>query len=444
MGVHTYIAGLGSGQGEPGLGRINYLLGYLGNPETDLRVVHVVGTNGKGSTSNFIASMLQANDLKVGLYTSPHLVRFNERIQINGVPINDRALGELLEELQPCLEYLAQSELGRPGMFEVATAVALAYFAKSKVDYAVLEAGLGGRYDATHVGRPLITVFTHIDLDHTEVLGNTVELIAAEKADVIPPGGLVVMAPQVEGAKAVIRDVAQTRGARIVEVDSLYQAEAIEPSLGGTSFNIIYPGGRQAVHIGMLGSFQITNALTALAAVHQLVGEGLMIAESGVLQGLANARWPGRLEVIETKPVVVLDGAHNLDGFRQLARNLPIYLSWERLHVIVAITGEKPIESMLEMLLPLADTAVFTIPKESRTKCVEPSRLLQLATQLISNTGIAPSFGAAYQRVQAEAGPKDVICVCGSLYLVGEARELLVDCQDSAGILPVDAERPKA
>lgn len=252
------------------------------------------------------------------------------------------------------------------------------------------------------------------------------------------------MAPQLEGAKAVIQDVAQTRGARLVDVESLYKVEAVSPCPRGTSFGIIHPGGRQAARIGMLGSFQITNALTALAAICQLTDGGLPIAASHIHEGLAMARWPGRLEVIRTEPVVVLDGAHNLDGFRQLAKNLPIYLTWEKLHVIMAITGEKPIESMLEVLLPLADTAIFTVPKQSRTRPIEPSHLLQLATQFPAEIGMAVSFSTAYERVQAKARPKDVICICGSLYLVGEARQLLVDCQDSAGILPLDAETPKA
>ncbi len=444
MEVHTYLANLGPGQGQPGLARINFLLEYLGHPEKGLNIVHVVGTNGKGSTSQFIASILQAAGQKVGLYTSPHLVRFNERMRINGVPIGDGVLEELFQKLHPCLDKLAVSELGRPGMFEVATAIALEYFNREGMDYAILEAGLGGRYDATHVGQPVVTVFTHIDLDHTEILGETVELIAAEKADVIPWGGVVIMAPQASGAKAVISQVAQARQARTVDVEARYQSAAIKPSPLGTSFTVSSPGQILTLRIGLLGLFQITNALTALAAVDELAEQGLHISGEDIARGLAVARWPGRLEVVDTEPIVVLDGAHNLDGFRQLAKNLPVYLSWEKLHLIMAIVGDKPLDSMLEVLLPLASTVTFTAPQKSRTRPVDPSHLLQLAAGFKPDAEIAASFAEAYSRVQQQAQPQDVVCICGSLYLIGEARHQLVDCRDSAGISPLGAETPKA
>ena len=205
MDIYKYLAEISPAQNKrPGLERINSMLEYLGHPERDYQIVHIVGTNGKGSTAQFTASILQAAGLRVGLFTSPHLVQFNERIQVNGVPIPDAELNGIFQELYPRIEELAAGPYGRPGLFEVATAVALKYFSYKRVDYAVLEAGIGGRYDATRVGSPTVTVFTHIDLDHTDILGKTVEQIAVEKAEVIVPGGTVVTAPQSASVKDII------------------------------------------------------------------------------------------------------------------------------------------------------------------------------------------------------------------------------------------------
>ncbi len=451
MEAHIYLAALGPGQGPPGLERINIMLNYLGRPEKRLSVVHVVGTNGKGSTAQFISSILQAAGKKVGLYTSPHLGKFNERIQINKAAIDDDCLADLLRKLYPCIEDLASCELGRPGMFEVATALALDYFALAGVDYAVLEAGLGGRYDATHVGQPVVTVFTHIDLDHTEILGETVELIAREKADVIPVGGTIVMAPQESGVKGVIRKVARARRARIIDVEETYEVTSVEKTdQTGTKFRVRAASGlpqiERLLQVGLLGLHQVTNAVTALATANVLMEMGCTMTEDQVLQGLATARWPGRLEIVGTEPLVVLDGAHNLDGFRQLALALPVYFTWDRLHLVMAIVGEKPVQTMLELLLPLADTVTFTTPQTSRTKPQDLEYLLEISGE-VANTkeiGTAQTLGEAYTKVVQKASSRDLICICGSLYLVGEARHQLVDLPCSAGILHHSAEIDRA
>lgn len=426
MEVHRYLAGLGSMVSRPGLERIHIMLSHLGHPEGDFQIVHVVGTNGKGSTAQFVASVLQAAGKQVGLFTSPHLVEFNERIQVNGVPIEDQALNQIFQELYPCLEALRTGSYGQPGMFEIAAALALKYFSAMGVDYAILEAGMGGRYDATHIGTPAVTVFTHIDLDHTEILGETVELIAAEKADVIAPGGIVVTAPQAIGVKRVITEVAESRGARVIDVETEYQIERALPGTSGTSFSVSSKGHWRHLQINLLGLFQITNAVTALATVDALAEKGLKIADVQVARGLLSARWPGRMEVIRKKPLVVLDGAHNLDGCRQLAAALPVYFTWNRLHLIMSIVGDKPVKAMLQALLPMADTAVFTTPQTSRTQPIAPTALLHLAEGMVEEAGTAPCFRDAYEKVLTEAHVGDLICICGSLYLIGEARKQLL------------------
>lgn len=444
MEVQTYLANLGSALGRPGLERIEIMLAHLGHPERDLGIIHVVGTNGKGSTAQFIASALQAADQKVGLFTSPHMLKFNERIRINGMPIADEALDSIFQELYPCLEKLATGTYGPPGMFEVATALALKYFSVAGVDYAILEAGMGGRYDATHVGSPVVTVFTHIDLDHTEILGETVELIAAEKADVIPPGGMVVTAPQSVEVKRVITGVAKSRGARVIDIEAEYEIERALPQASGTSFSVSRKGHWRHLKISLLGLFQITNAVTALATLDVLAEKGLSINDVQVAQGLVTASWPGRLEVVGKDPLLVLDGAHNLDGCRQLAATLPLYFSWDRLHLIMSIVGEKPVRAMLEALLPLADTVTFTVPQTSRTKPIDPATLKELARGMVEFAEGVPTFHDAYQTVGHRAKPRDLVCVCGSLYLVSEARKQLVVCGDLAGIMHPSAENNKA
>ena len=442
--VQTYLARLSSTPSRPGLERIHTMLDHLGHPEGDFQIVHVVGTNGKGSTAQFIASILESAGKQVGLFTSPHLVRFNERIQVNGVPIQDEALEQIFQELYPCLKELSIGAYGQPGMFEIATALALKYFSLAGVDYAVLEAGMGGRYDATHVGMPAVTVFTHIDLDHTEILGETVELIAAEKADVIPPGGIVVTAPQAVGVKRVIAAVAESRGAKVIDVETQYQIDRALPGSSGTSFSVSSKGHWRHLHINLLGLFQITNAVTALATVDTLVERELKITDSQIAQGLAAARWPGRLEVVRKEPVVVLDGAHNLDGFRQLAAALPVHFGWRRLHFIISIVGQKPAQAMLQTLLPQGDTVVFTTPQSSRSRPLEPSTLLGLVEGMVEEADTAPCFGAAYDKALGRAQKGDLICICGSLYLIGEARKQLLAQGDMAGIVCPGAENYKA
>lgn len=439
VNIQQYLTGLARFASKPGLARITYLLEKADHPEQKYPIIHVVGTNGKGSTAAFMAAILRAAGLRVGLYTSPHLIYFNERIQINGTEITDAELQAVFDSIYPWIRSAAAEEgVGHPTQFEVTTALALVYFARENVDLAILEAGLGGRLDATHVGRPVVTVITHIDLDHTEVLGDSLSLIAAEKAGVIPPGGTVVVAPQADEAKKVIRQVAAERKARFIDVEKEYETTFLKPSPSGTDFvvtwkeqyfspGLVSAGDRSLqLRIGMLGLHQVTNAITAVAAIEALREHGITIDDVAIKTGLATARWPGRLEVIGSNPAIILDGAHNLDGFRQLRRALPLYFTWQKLHFIISVVGEKPVNDMLKVLLPLGDTVIFTVPQASRSRPVSPHVLAHQAGGLIARVEEAPNWETAYKRVRNQAAQGDLICVCGSLYLVGEARRHLL------------------
>ena len=267
--------------------------------------------------------------------------------------------------------------------------------------------------------------------------------LAAEKAEVITPGGTVVTAPQSASVKEVIAGTAARRGAKLIDVEQEYQVSGALPGPRGTSVSVSRRGLWRHFHINMLGLFQITNAVTALAAVDALAENGLRVTDSQVAEGMAAARWPGRLEVVGKDPWWCWMEPNNLDGCRQLAAALPVYFTWNRLHLIMAITGQKPLKSMLQVLLPEADTVVFTTPQSSRSAPADPNHLLQLAEGLVEKAGTADSFSAAFEEVKSYAKPQDLICVCGSLYLVGEARKQLVPQEDSAGIVDLGAEISK-
>ncbi|MCL4516456.1 MAG: bifunctional folylpolyglutamate synthase/dihydrofolate synthase [Firmicutes bacterium] len=472
-----------------GLERISYLLERLGNPHLKVPVIHVAGTNGKGSTAVSIAAILQAAGYKVGLYISPHLVRYTERIQIldgrsgagaaNGDSPESRESGEnresesrrggegreireireiredrfaaIMTDLKPHLDHIVrETELGQPTEFEVGTAAAFVYFAAEVVDFLVLEVGLGGRLDATNVVNPLVSVIAHIDLDHMDKLGGTLAEIAREKAAIIKPAGIAVIAPQYPEVLEVMRQAQ----ARLLLVEPLLEPVGWDEN-GGT-FHLRLPGngaqdglvgqnipasqngpasqggeaGRKevvyrALHTPLLGEHQIVNAATAVAAVFALRWRGIEVPESAIRRGLEQTRWPARLEVIRRQPTVLLDGAHNPDGMRRLCAALRDVFKYRRLICVIGILADKSVAEMVELLAPLVDVAVVTRPNSPRA-----AKPAQVAAHFRSRGGWRevreePRISAAVDQALALAGAEDLVCVCGSLYLVGEARAYL-------------------
>ncbi len=470
-----------------GLERISYLLERLGNPHLKVPVIHIAGTNGKGSTAVSIATILQVAGYKVGLYTSPHLVRYTERIQIldgrpgagaaGGDTAGSRESGEdreseshrggegreiqeirkdrfaaIMTDLKPHLDHIVQeTELGQPTEFEVGTAAAFVYFAAEAVDFLVLEVGLGGRLDATNVVKPLVSVIAHIDLDHMDKLGGTLAEIAREKAAIIKPAGIAVIAPQYPEVLEVMREACRRALAGLFLVEPLL--EPVEWDENGGTFHLRLPedgaqdglasqnipasqngpasqdgeAGRKvvvyrALHTPLLGEHQIVNAATAVAAVFALRWRGIEIPESAIRQGLERTRWPARLEVIRRQPTVLLDGAHNSDGMRRLCAALRDIFKYRRLICVTGILADKSVAEMVKLLAPLVDVAVITRPDSPRA--AEPA---QVAAHFRSQGGRCemreePRISAAVDQALALAGPEDLVCVCGSLYLVGEAR----------------------
>ncbi len=412
------------------------ILESMGNPQRKFKAVHVAGTNGKGSTSAFIAGILRAAGLRVGLYTSPHLISFTERIRINGNQISEKRVVELAKRIRKACGSLnaADSTALSPTFFEVTTASAFTYFAEEEVDLAVIEVGMGGRLDSTNVIVPLVTIITNIDLEHTEYLGTTLEQIATEKAGIIKPGVPVVTgATQLETA-GIIERTAQTNASNI---SRLYKDFIPENVVSGSEQFFDYRGIKatyRALKIHMVGRHQVDNACLALAAVEYLRDAGVAVDEYAVRLGLEQARWEGRMERIGERPDIYLDGAHNPASAQKLAATIrELKPSYGRMILVVGILGDKDYQGIARQIVPLADRVVVTKPHYARALDVAflAGEIRKLHAQVTS----AETVAAAIARAREDASFDDLILVTGSLYVVGEARALLAADADGDGAL---------
>jgi len=404
------------------------LMELMDNPNRKFRAVHVAGTNGKGSTSVYIAGMLMAAGFRVGLYTSPHLVSFTERIRINGTPITEARVVDLAERVRnasrglPAIE--GSGEMS-PTFFEVTTAMAFTCFAEEGIDIAVIEVGMGGRLDSTNVIRPLVSVITNIDLEHTEFLGGTLEQIAGEKAGIVKPSIPLVTGVTQPQAISVIESAAAAQQAPIFRLGKDFSAEYA----GIGSEQIFDYHGIQAHYSGlrlqMLGRHQIDNACLALAAVECLQDAGIEIHENAVRYGLEQARWEGRMERVEQRPDIFLDGAHNPASAKKLAVLIrDLMPAYRRLILIIGILGDKDYRGIVGELAPLADRIVVTKPQYSRALDVKV--LAAEISRLHTKVSTAETVGEALSRAREIASVDDLILVTGSLYVVGDARSLFV------------------
>jgi len=398
-----------------GLDRVRSALTALRNPEAKFPAVHVAGTNGKGSTCAFVATCLAAHGYRVGLYTSPHLVKVNERFKINGEDISDELLSQRLFEIYQQLP----EGLELTG-FEVGTLVALWHFAQERVDVAVLETGLGGRLDATTAARAVVTAITPISFDHTELLGSTLSAIAFEKAGILRAGVPVVVARQERQALEVIEREARNQGARLFLEGRDFRFEP-EPTGG----RYVYRGMRTSVPRlwpGLRGAHQVQNAAVALAILELLEDRALPISQESARAGLAETEWPARLEDLGGTPRVVLDGAHNPAGAQVLAAALDTVYPGQDVHLVFGVLGDKDYRPMLRTLFPKA-TAVYLSPVSS-PRSLDPAQYVDEARTLCPNVTTHPSAHAALAAAQAAAGKGVVVCA-GSLYFVGQLRDLL-------------------
>lgn len=400
-----------------GLERIEGLLAALGHPEAHYTLVQVGGTNGKGSVAAMLATILKAAGRRVGLYTSPHLVSFRERIRVNGEPIAPDSLVDGVEALGTLIARFDAT------MFEATTALALDHFAHEGVEVAVLEVGLGGRLDATTVGAPAVTVLSRIDLDHEAWLGATLEAIAAEKAAIIR-SGVAVAAAQAPEATAVIVERAAAAGVPLLLEGRELEVSVQQRSLAGQLIACRGPGwALDRLQLRLLGTFQPSNALLAVAAAHHL-GAG----EAAIREGLERARWPGRFQLVPGRPRLVLDAAHNPAGARALAASLRETFGREPLTLVLGISRDKAAAAMLQELAPLARRLILT--RAANPRAADPEALRLLVLPDVPAVEIAPSAAQALAMATAPPPPA-VVCIAGSLYLVGEVLAQLAGAGDN-------------
>lgn len=402
------------------LKRVERLLAALGEPHRNFPSVHIAGTKGKGSTTAMIESCLRAAGYRTGLYTSPHLHTFRERIQVNGVPIRREEVVRLVTEIQP---FVAQI----PGVttFEAVTAMGFLYFARSGVEIAAVEVGLGGRLDATNVLMPEVCAITSISLDHMDLLGNTLAQIAAEKAGIIKPGVPVVTAPQHPEALAVIEATSQARSAPLTQVGRDWRYQAGPATIEGQYFKVwrVFPGASDfdgEYWLPLLGRHQLENATTAVAALDKLRERGFSLTAEAIVEGLRQVFWPARMEVLSRDPLVVVDAAHNPYSAQVLRQALEEWFPSKRWVLIFGCFVDKDAAGMLEVLLPISEYVIVT--RSDHPRAAAPVKLADLVAAAGRGAIISVNMKKALRRALAMRKPEQGILVTGSVNLAGAAR----------------------
>jgi len=402
-----------------GLDNMTELMDRIGNPHVGMRSVHVAGTNGKGSVCAFTERMLRAHGLKTGLYVSPHLVDFRERISVSGRLISERDTVRYAEELKPIMDTMAEENPKKQlTFFEFTTALALEYFADKQVDIVVAEVGMGGRLDATNVLTPDAAGITRIWLEHTSYLGETIPEIAREKAGIIKPGAVVVTCEKNPRALSVIESTCERRRAKLQIHGRDFRTENSRQTLRGTEFD--YHGRRNLTDLNtmLIGTHQAENAAAAVALVEGLEGRSILLSDDEIREGLAKTRWPGRLEVVSRRPLLIFDGSHNPEGVRTTVNTLED-LKVTPLTFVLGCLDDKDYRGIVSALAPHASRIVCTQVMNTRALPVE--RLSAAVRELFSGNAESHRFShVALDSATASSSGKGV-CVIGSLYLVGEA-----------------------
>lgn len=430
-----FIHGLNRFGTKLGLHNITKLLELLDNPHRNMKIIHVAGTNGKGSTSAMIDSILRSAGFKVGLYTSPYLEVFNERMRVNGENISNNDLARLTDKVREKVIYMRENNLGSPTEFEVVTAIGFLYFKEQAVDFLVLEVGMGGRLDATNVVTPLVSVITPISLDHQQYLGSTLKDIAREKCGIIKPGIPVVTGPQEDEAMAVIEETCGVMKCSLTKVvnakdrtPNTASYQYVAGGVKGMTFDLTtQKTDYQGLQIGLIGRHQLDNAATAVSAVELLSSIGVNIAKDAIYMGLRKVKWPGRLEVMGEKPTILIDGAHNIAGIKTLKTALEQYFYDKSKILVIGILEDKDYEEMLKELIPMADTVICTAPDNPRA--LSATRLSEAVANIFQKSQIKvyaeEKIENAVKLAYSLAAAEDMIVFAGSLYMIGHVRTLL-------------------
>jgi dihydrofolate synthase/folylpolyglutamate synthase len=402
-----------------GLAQVTRILEALGNPHEEIQAIHIGGTNGKGSTAAMMASILQREGYRVGLYTSPHLVHFQERIKVSGIEIEEKEVATLTEWMR---EKIGASGITAPfTFFDFTTAMALLYFSQKRVDLAILEVGLGGRLDSTNVIDPLLSIITNVTKDHEEILGRSLLKIAGEKAGIIKKRRPLITAAAQPRVLQLFSTLCREKGAPFYRVGKEFRYELI----GERNFH--YEGVHRklwSLHLNLSGHHQIMNAATALGAMEILEDLGYPVSTEAMIGGLREVHWPGRLEMVRSSPRIVLDGAHNPAGARALREALEKEFHYDRLILLFGIMKDKDMKLILQTLAPLADRIILSRPHTERAS--SPGSLLKALGTMGKKAEVIEDLSMAIEKGLALTRPGDLFGITGSLYTVGEARNYLL------------------
>ena len=418
----SYIEGLGKFGIHLGMERIEALAALMGHPERTIRTIHITGTNGKGSVASYLAHILTAAGKKTGCYTSPHFVRYNERMTIDGQDISDEDFAAVAEETKAAVDRFLAEGGEQPTQFEVLTAMGFLYFARQKVDYAVIEVGMGGLWDSTNIIVPEVSVITNVTLEHTERLGKTVEAIAEQKAGIIKDGVPVVTAASPDALK-VIEKTAALHHAPLYVYGSDFTGHSLSASMAEQVFSYASHGVTRTVTIHLAGAHQVVNGSLALKVAELLAEKDPAITEKAILAGMARTTWPGRLELIRHRPDVILDGAHNPSGVTVLRKALDDYYPRARRYFVFGMMGDKDVSTVADILFR-DDDVIYTVLADQGARAEKPEKLAQ---RLHRNAIPMDDLKAAYEKAVSQAGPDAVVIVCGSLYLIGTFKGMGLD-----------------
>lgn len=417
----NYIVNTAKFGSNYGLSRTEKILELLGAPHKKIKFVHVAGTNGKGSTTAMITGVLRQAGYKVGMYTSPYLEEFEERIQINGINISKDELALIVSEVKEAVDKVIDMGFEHPTEFEIITAAGFLYFYKQKVDYAVIEVGLGGRLDSTNVITPMVSVITSISYDHMAILGDTLEKIAYEKAGIIKKGVPVVVYPQPKEAAKVIEKISQEMECNLIKVKQnsvkLLQSEYTQKLLLNTEND------KYEIELSLIGKHQLLNCAVAVNTLEVLQQLGIKIKKEHILEGLKKISWIGRLEILRKEPLVVIDGAHNIDGITNLVESIKTYFKYNRMFLILGILADKQVEQMIKLIAPMAEKIIAVTPHSDRAELAQD---LEASIKKYNQNCIAcEDYKEAYERALSYCEKGDLLIVSGSLYMIGDMRKII-------------------
>lgn len=418
-----YITEVGNFGSNYGLERTHKLLEYLGNPEKELKFIHIAGTNGKGSTTSMITEILMGSGYKVGMYTSPFIEEFEERIQINRNNIPKETLASLMDEVKLSVDKVIEDGYNHPTEFEIITVLMLLYFKRENIDFGVIEVGLGGTLDSTNVITPILQVITSISFDHTNLLGNTLEEIAREKAGIIKKGIPTVIYPQQEEALNVIKN-------KCFEMDSeLYIANSDNLKFESVvnddkPYQLLKYNDEIDILLPLLGEHQIINLSVAMKTIEVLNNRNITdISIDNITKSIKSVIWKGRLEVLSNNPYVVIDGAHNIQGIQILSKNIKKYFEYDNLYLILGILADKDVEEMIKVITPMAKKVYAVTPNSIRAELAED--LKKEIIKYNENCQAYDDYKEAYLTALNDADENDLILASGSLYMVGDMRKII-------------------